>query len=180
MELPTECPNWVTDEPRFGSAEPNIHIFGPYREGYEDILLDVSDYLRSNGYRGAKIALEIPDHRTRKNITDNEQNWWESVHFMNWADAAIFLFLQPDDNRLNGAQKEGLNSSAFAEFAYWTSFFSEQKDGTLVIYEGEMSKRGSLISGLVDVGGFEDDCVDFDEIEEIKKKCVTTCVDWIQ
>lgn len=150
-------PDWVTDDSVEGATEYNIHIFGPYREDYFDIIQSVARYLRNNGYNKANLCSELPDHPQPPSMTQGEKNWWESVNCMYTADAAIFLLLEPKESRLNDAPKQGLNSSVLAELTYWMQFFADKKEGTLIIYEGDMTNVGSLISGLVELG----DCIDY-------------------
>jgi len=183
MVLPNSIdryPDWVTDSSAAGASEYNIHIFGPYREEYFDIIQSVAKYLRDNGYNGAKLCSELPDHPRPTGMSKGEKNWWESVNCMYTADAAVFLFLEPIETRLNGAPKEGLNSSAFAELTYWVQFFAHKKEGTLIIYEGDMDKVGSLISGLVEIGDCTDFTIDVGELDKMRNSVLTTCIEWVQ
>ncbi|WP_332898759.1 hypothetical protein [Haladaptatus sp. CMSO5] len=173
-------PNWVTDSPKRGSSQLNVHIFGPYRGEYHGILKEVVDFLQHHGYNGAKLATDLPNHPIPSGVSKNKQNWWESVRFMHQADAAIFVLLQPDEDRLDGAPGHGLNSSVFAELTFWAHFFADRKKGTLVFYEGEMKHRGSLVSGIVEVGGIEDMEIGFGEIDKVKNASLTTCINWLQ
>lgn len=173
-------PHWVTDSSVIAASEHNIHIFGPYREKYFDIIQSVAQHLRDHGYDGAKLCSELPDHPKPPDMTKGQKNWWESVNCMYTADAAVFLLLEPQESRLNGAPKEGLNSSVLAELTYWIQFFAHKKVGTLIVYEGDMDNVGSLISGLVELG----DCTDYSpnagEIDKIKNFTLTTCIEWLQ
>lgn len=173
-------PDWVTDSSTEGASEYNIHIFGPYRGEYSDILKSISQYLRDEGYYGAKLCSELPDHPQPAGMAKGEKNWWESVNCMYTADVAIFLLLEPQEDRLEGAPKEGLNSSVLAELTYWVQFFSHKKEGTLIVYEGEMVNVGSLISGLVELGDCTDYPADTGEIDKIKDYILTTCIEWLQ
>jgi hypothetical protein len=113
-------------------------------------------------------------------MTNSEFNWWESVFCMRNAQAAIFIFLEPNSSRLGDAPAEGLNSSAFAELTYWTNFFSPRKIGTHIIFEGDMKNSGSLISGLIDMSEATEMTVDSGDIQAIKEDALTTCMEWIQ
>jgi len=182
--MPTEpliedYPDWVLEPLQDSSNHLNIHIFGPYRADYQSILQEIAGYLRENGYSGAKICTEIPDHEVPPDMTEAEFNWWESVFCMRNAQAAIFVFLEPMDSRLNGAPSEGLNSSAFAELTYWVNFFASRKVGTHVVFEGDMEKRGSLISGLINMTETTEMTVEAGEIEAIKEDSLTTAIEWM-
>ncbi|MCD2205297.1 hypothetical protein [Halobacterium sp. KA-6] len=171
-------PNWVGDDSQTNTVDLNVHIFGPYRGEYQDLLLDISSFLREEGYNGAAICSELPNHDSKPGMGESEQNWWESVNCLFQADAAIFLFLDPREDRLNGAPAEGLNSSVFAEFVYWCNFFSEDRLGAMAIFEGGMENYGSLIQGLVDISGMHQTTVESGEIARIKKLCLGECIEW--
>ncbi|AKH98216.1 hypothetical protein [Halanaeroarchaeum sulfurireducens] len=175
-----EYPHWVDETVPSGPGILNIHIFGPYRNDYQNILKEMAEYLRDNGYPGAKICTEIPNHDRPDDMSQPEFNWWESVFCMRNADAALFVFLESRDARLGDAPAQGLNSSAFAELAYWTHFFAPEKVGTHVIFEGEMSNKGSLIEGLIDLTDATQINVDPNDLESIKEHALTTCVNWVQ
>jgi hypothetical protein len=183
MSLPNSSdryPEWVTESSTDGAAEHNFHIFGPYRGDYQDILESLAQFLRDNGYTGATLCSELPDHHRPAGMSKGEQNWWESVNCMYNADAAIFLILEPLDARLNGKPKEGLNSSVFAEITYWMQFFAHRKQGTLIVYEGDMTEVGSLISGLVEIGDCTDFTIETGELDKLRNFVLTTCVEWVQ
>lgn len=174
-------PDWLTDESTTKETEFRVHIFGPYRGDCEEILKTVTKYLREEGYDGAAICSELPNHGPRGSMSWGEKNWWESVNFMHQADVAVFIFLEPHDSRLEpNKPAQGLNSSVIAELVFWSHFFASEKLGTLVLFEGDLEdSMGSLITGVTEAKGLESQCVDSKDIQSMKETILTNCIQWL-
>ena len=171
------APHWAIDPSNRAAGELSVHVFGPYRSEYIGILEDIVESLRDEGYSAASTCEQLPNH-DQPDVTRAAGNWWESVYCMNSADAAIFFILEPDDERLNGKPKEGLNSSVIAELTFWTHFFADDSPA-LVIIEGDMREIGSLVPGLVDIYNLEKALVDFDDLSRMENLSLMSCNDWL-
>ena len=173
-------PKWVGEDSDGFQSDFSPHIFGPYRGDCEDILLSISSYLRENNYQGASICSEIPNHDVPDTMGYGQQNWWESINFMYHADAAVFVFLEPLDSRLNDRSAQGLNSSVIAELVFWSHFFADSRAGTLVLFEGDLADSlGSLVTGVIEANGIESQQVDTNDIDTMKETILTSCMDWL-
>ena len=174
-------PEWLTDRSTADLDEFCVHIFGPYRGECENVLKSISSYLREEGYKGAAICSELPDHGQRGSMSWGEKNWWESMNFMHQADAGVFIFLEPHDSRLGESDpSQGLNSSVIAELVFWSHFFAHDKVGTLVLFEGGLEdSMGSLVSGVIEAKGLESQEISSNEIESIKETVLTNCIQWM-
>ncbi|MFC7070645.1 hypothetical protein ACFQL9_13405 [Halobaculum lipolyticum] len=173
-------PQWLDDDSDSSTSDLQVHVFGPYRGECEDILKSVTEYLRQEGYEKAAICSEIPNHGKKGSMSRSEKNWWESVSFMNNADVAVFVFLEPTAERINMSHAQGLNSSVIAELVFWSHFFASDKIGTLVLFEGDLyDSMGSLISGVIEANGIESQNVPSQDIDEIKNTVLTNCIQWL-
>jgi hypothetical protein len=132
-------------------SDLKIHMFGPYEGFCSHILEEISEKLRRKNYETYTCAeLDYPD--IPSGLPRDQENWVKSVNCLERADVAVFIFLEPFDERVLDPDKspEEMNSSVCTELNHWISGLDKKSHRTFVVFEGEMREAmGSLINGIV-------------------------------
>lgn len=161
-----------------------VHICGPYAEDCHAYLTELKNRLREEAFTRAKICTDMPEttpKRLQKDTLSQDEKqelrefWTEaSYRFLQNADVAVFLFLDPthvrdslpdrafrdDENPYSDHAADlhdlpqDANGSVLVELGYWLDKMEQPPARTLVLFEeSNFDETGSLVSGRV---GLED------------------------
>ncbi|WP_135825196.1 hypothetical protein [Halorussus ruber] len=137
----------------------SIGIFGPYGGSCEYILEEIAEKLREDGYR-AWLCSERNEKEIIKKNSDSEDEfiWKTSRQCLEEADRAVFILLEPLENRFEDGKFDPSyeqNSSVTAEFTYWISNLDTRGEKGVILYENNRRKKVSgLVQGQADTENF--------------------------
>jgi len=153
----------------------SIAIFGSFYENRKEDLIKLRDFLRDNGYLGAKISEDLDDRSLEERCDDDPiRNRELSKRLIMECDIHIFVIVRrhdgEPDNLILSVAMELERMSVLDEFQIklcpFIAIYSEQ---------GLIETTGSVFKGLIHEKLDDWDIEEFEHIEDIFKPCRAFC-----
>lgn len=161
--------------------EIDVHLLGPYTGLCSHILEELTSELQKDGYSAYTCAeLDYPSIPGRH--SNNETNLLKSKKCLQRAGAAVFIFLEPAENRIfrPSVTPQEINTSVCIELEYWLGTLGIGGHRTFVVFEGETREIvGSLIDGTIEHYGVESIDIDFEDYPEMFDQIESQCWNWV-
>lgn len=169
--------HWLKDNPRNGARRLSVSLFSTSEEPYVERPLQIESYLRENDYTGTRFC----DVANSATLCDGAiESPGESPQFMENADGAIFLFIDPGLTGQQAHSMQDINRGTIAELLCWSQYYPSKREKTLLLYEADSYRMSGDINDLVQVEGMAEFHNKNGDLDEMKRQALSVCNEWLQ